>query len=198
MDPPQLWGIESCRASSLNNENLSVLFSKHNVWHQALPSACLYLAALPARGKACGSLVSDLVRKKAKTIGVPGRKDLRANQKRIHAKPHCFHPRPTALPLPPRGKEASASGISPSLHPEHCALNSKNKLISGPWQPSVSWPWRTLNWSTKDRDVILNFLPFISLSQMPAPLTSSAHQGRLTTAPSHIVNAVKASRGSWS
>lgn len=101
MDPLQLWGIDSCRASSRNNENLSVLFSKHNVWHQALPSACLYLAALPARAKACGSLVRDLVRKKAKTIGVLGRKDLRANQKRIHAKPHYFHLRSTSLAGPP-------------------------------------------------------------------------------------------------
>lgn len=31
MDPLQLRGIESYRASSRNNENLSVLFSKHNV-----------------------------------------------------------------------------------------------------------------------------------------------------------------------
>ena len=117
MDPFQLQGIESCRASSRNNKNLSVLFSKHNVWYQALPSACLHPAPLPARGKACGSLVRDLVRKKAKTIGVPRRKDLRANQERIHAKPHCFHPRPTSLPLPPHEKEVSASGSSPSPHP---------------------------------------------------------------------------------
>lgn len=31
MDPLQLWGIESYRASSRKDENLSVLFSKHNV-----------------------------------------------------------------------------------------------------------------------------------------------------------------------
>ena len=126
MDPFQLRGIESCRASSRNNENLSVLFSKHNVWHQALPSACLHPAALPARGKACGSPVRDLVRKKAKTIGVPGRKDLKANQKRIHAKPHCFHPRPTSW----RGEPEAIRGSSElRTLGSHSCLNSKLKSL---------------------------------------------------------------------
>lgn len=135
MDPLWLWGIEGCRASSRNKENLSILFSKHNVWHRELPSACLYLAALPARGEACGSSVRDLVRKKAKTTGVPWRKGLRSNQKRIPTKLHCI---PCEPPLWERRLHPLVSLWSP--HPEHRALNSKTASVSWPGRALCSWP----------------------------------------------------------
>lgn len=142
MDPFQLRRIESCRASSRNNENLSVLFSKHNVWHQALPSACLHPAALPARGKACGSLVRDLVRKKAKTIGVPRRKDLRANQKRFTQNLTASTQDPHPCPCHLMRKRCQHLGPLPVRTPEYCALSSKIK--------SVSWPSTTLSADLKE------------------------------------------------
>lgn len=119
-------GIESCRASSRNSENLSVLFSKHNVWHQALPSTCLCLAAPPARGKAFGSTVRDLLRKKAKILDVPWSKSIMAKQKKIHAKLHCFHQDSHLLSRPPCGKRSFVIWSLPTSPHPNTAPSAQN------------------------------------------------------------------------
>lgn len=88
-------------------------------------------------------------------------------------------PHPCLGPLV--GDEASSNLIiealplSPHPHPEHLSLDSKGRPVSWPGRPSAAGQphWATLKNPTlkqkKYGEVILSFLPFVSLSQMRAP-----------------------------
>lgn len=88
MDPSELWGIGSHSTSSPSSENLSVLFSKQNVWLQVFPSfVYLWLHGQPGvRPLAPWSDI--LFKKQAKTTGSPWSKRHRDPQNTLAPETH--------------------------------------------------------------------------------------------------------------